>query len=122
MKKKTKVLWNKKEIDFGRFHYISEYMNWSPSGEKLVYTKYHYGENQSMVYDIKIWDSKTNESNYGSQAQIALRYNLSNPHIDCTVVGLAELDHLKQVIGATKAGPLPEEILEQINMLNNSNR
>ncbi|SVC41633.1 uncharacterized protein METZ01_LOCUS294487, partial [marine metagenome] len=63
-KKKPKVLWDKKEIDFGRFHYISEYMNWSPSGEKLVYTKYHYGENQSMVYDVKIWDSKTNESKW----------------------------------------------------------
>ena len=50
-KKKAKVLWDKKEIDFGRFHYISEYMDWSPDGKKLAYTKYHYGKNQSMIYD-----------------------------------------------------------------------
>ena len=73
------------------------------------------------IFD-SINDRKTDGSDYGSRAQIALRYNLSNPNIDCTVVGLAELNHLKQVIGAVEAGPLPEKILELVNLSNNSDR
>ena len=40
-------------------------------------------------------------------AETALRFNLSNPNIDCTVVGLIEMSHLEQVINAVKAGLFP---------------
>ena len=48
-KLKEKVLWDKTEIDFGRFH---EGLSWSADGTKLAYSKYHFDKNQSMVYDI----------------------------------------------------------------------
>ena len=50
---KEKVLWDKTEIDFGRFH---EGLSWSADGTKLAYSKYHFDKNQSMVYDIKYYD------------------------------------------------------------------
>ena len=52
-KYKTKVLWDKNEVDYGQFH---PSLSWSFSGNKLAYAKYHFGENQSQVYDIKIYD------------------------------------------------------------------
>ena len=52
---KEKVLWKKDEVDFGQFH---KNMAWSEDGKKLVYSKYHYGKNQSLVYDIKIYNTE----------------------------------------------------------------
>ena len=53
---KGTVLWKKNEADFGRFH---ESMSWSPDGNKIAYSKYHYAkENQSLVYDIKTYDAR----------------------------------------------------------------
>ena len=60
-KYKEKILWKKTEVDFGRFH---PSISWSPSGDKVAYSKYHYAkENQSLVYDIKVYDkvSKTDK-------------------------------------------------------------
>ena len=34
-------------------------MAWSADGTKLAYSKYHFGENQSQIYDIKVYDTKT---------------------------------------------------------------
>ena len=51
---KEKVLWKKEEIDFGNFH---PFLSWSSNGKKIAYSKYHHGANQSMVYDIKYYDS-----------------------------------------------------------------
>ena len=48
--KKKKVRWKTKEVDYGRFHTT---MSWSPDGEKLAYAKYHYGKDQSLVWDIR---------------------------------------------------------------------
>ncbi len=53
---KEKVVWKKDEVDFGQFH---KNMDWSKDGKKIAYSKYHYGKNQSMVYDIKIYDTET---------------------------------------------------------------
>ena len=52
-KYKEKILWDKNEVDYGQFH---PSLSWSFSGNKLAYAKYHFGENQSQVYDIKIYD------------------------------------------------------------------
>ena len=49
-------MWKKDEVDFGQFH---KNMDWSKDGKKIAYSKYHYGKNQSMVYDIKIYDTET---------------------------------------------------------------
>ena len=53
---KEKVLWKKDEVDFGQFH---QNMAWSADGKKLAYSKYHFGINQSMVYDIKVYDTES---------------------------------------------------------------
>ena len=50
---KEKILWDKNEVDYGQFH---GHMSWSFNGKKLAYSKYHYGKNQSLVYDVKIYD------------------------------------------------------------------
>jgi len=59
VKQKPIVIWDKKEIDYGSFH---RSMDWSPDGKKLAYTKFHFGENQSLVNDIKIYDVDNNKS------------------------------------------------------------
>ena len=51
---------------------------------------------------------------YGTRAQTALRYVLSEPKIDNAIVGLAELSHLNQVLEASELGPLPEIALEKM--------
>ena len=48
---------------------------------------------------------------HGTQAETALRYVLSGPMVDCDIVGLAELDHLSQVLRAAEAGPLPSKAI-----------
>ena len=59
-KYKENVLWIKNEVDYGQFH---QRMSWSFDGNKLAYAKYHFGQNQSQVYDIKIYD-KTSDRHY----------------------------------------------------------
>ncbi|MEK9722962.1 MAG: aldo/keto reductase, partial [Rhodospirillaceae bacterium] len=51
---------------------------------------------------------------YGTRAQAALRYNLAEPMLDCTIVGLATLDHLRQVLDAAEAGPLPADAVAKL--------
>ena len=53
----------------------------------------------------------------GSRAQTALRFALSQPALSCVVVGLAELNHLDQVIGAEETGPLPDAVLARLKPL-----
>jgi len=54
--KKHPIKWNLKEIDYGNFH---RKMDWSPNNEQIVYSKYHFSENQSMVWDLCIYDLVT---------------------------------------------------------------
>lgn len=54
---------------------------------------------------------------YGTRAQAAVRYVLSNPDISCAVVGLAELAHLEEALEAEALGPLPNEALAVLNRL-----
>lgn len=51
---------------------------------------------------------------YGTRAEAALRFALAQPDLSCAVVGLAELDHLEQVLAAAAAGPLPEDALARL--------
>jgi aryl-alcohol dehydrogenase-like predicted oxidoreductase len=58
---------------------------------------------------------------YGNRAQLAVRYGLSTENLHCTVLGLATLEHLQNAIQAVEMGPLPEDVLEKILELQNSN-
>jgi len=69
-KKKPKpiIIWDKEEVDFGSFH---KYMNWSYDGRKLVYAKYHFGEHQAMINDIKVYDLDEKSSEWLTQSERA---------------------------------------------------
>lgn len=45
---------------------------------------------------------------YGSRAQTAIRFALTNPDISCAIVGLASLEHLDEALAGAESGPLPE--------------
>jgi hypothetical protein len=59
-KKPTKVkpIWKLEELDYGG---ISNYVKASPDGKKIVYSKYGYGKNQSLTWDIHLIDLKSKD-------------------------------------------------------------
>ncbi len=65
---KQKTLWKKEEVDFGRFHNI---LSWSSNGKYLAYSKYHYGKNQALLWDIKLYDSNEKKSRWLTHSQRA---------------------------------------------------
>ncbi len=58
---------------------------------------------------------------YGSRAQTALRFVLSNPDISCAVFGLAEFAHLEQALVAEAMGPLPPAAIRKLEPLYSTN-
>lgn len=61
----------------------------------------------------RIFSALGNE--YGSRAQTAIRFALSEERLACVVFGLAELEHLEEAISAQAMGPLPEDALQRLN-------
>lgn len=59
-----------------------------------------------------MWAALANED--GTPAQAALRFGLAEPKISTVVVGLGELEHLRQAIEAAVSGPLPDASLARI--------
>ncbi len=58
---------------------------------------------------------------YGTRAQTALRFVLANPKISCIDVGIGELSHIDEALGAAALGPLPEDALRRLDALYASN-
>jgi aryl-alcohol dehydrogenase-like predicted oxidoreductase len=54
---------------------------------------------------------------YGSRAQTALRFVLTNPDISCAVFGLAEFSHLHEALAAADMGPLPQTALDKLTQV-----
>jgi aryl-alcohol dehydrogenase-like predicted oxidoreductase len=54
---------------------------------------------------------------YGTRAQTALRFALTNPDITCAIIGLAEPAHLEEALGGAQAGPLPQPALDALERL-----
>ena len=54
---------------------------------------------------------------YGSRAQTALRFVLSNPDISCAVFGLAEFSHLQEALAAADMGALPQSALDKLTQV-----
>jgi aryl-alcohol dehydrogenase-like predicted oxidoreductase len=48
-----------------------------------------------------------------SRAEFMLRFTLSNPDLDTTIVGTRDLGHLRDNVIAAAKGPLPEDILRE---------
>ena len=64
-------------------------------------------ENRALAAFSKLGMDKNGNTEFGTRAETALRYVLAEPMIDCAVVGLAGLGHLRQILNAASAGPLP---------------
>jgi len=54
---------------------------------------------------------------YGTRAQTALRFVLTNPDVACAIIGLAEHRHLEEALAGAQAGPLPQPALDQLEAL-----
>jgi aryl-alcohol dehydrogenase-like predicted oxidoreductase len=48
-----------------------------------------------------------------SRAEFMLRFTLSNPDLDTTIVGTKDASHLRDNIAAALKGPLPENVVEE---------
>ena len=48
-----------------------------------------------------------------SRLEFTLRFTLSNPDLDTTIVGTRDAGHLRDNIAAAQKGPLPEDILRE---------
>lgn len=49
-----------------------------------------------------------------SLPEMALRFILSNPDVSTTIVGMRKLDHVKQNLGVSEAGPLSPQLLAEL--------
>ena len=49
-----------------------------------------------------------------SSAELILRYTLTHPHCDTTIVGTLNPDHLAENVAAAKRGPLPADLYDEI--------
>ena len=48
-----------------------------------------------------------------SRNEFTLRFTLSNPDLDTTIVGTRDVGHLRDNIDAALKGPLPKDIMEE---------
>lgn len=58
---------------------------------------------------------------HGTRSQTAIRFALSNPALACSVVGMAELEHLDQALAASDMGPLPIAAIAALENLYDGN-
>jgi aryl-alcohol dehydrogenase-like predicted oxidoreductase len=63
----------------------------------------------------KFWDAwqrvdLTDLQGEMSRQEFILRFTLSHPHVDTTIVGTIDPDHLDENVAATKQGALPEDV------------
>jgi aryl-alcohol dehydrogenase-like predicted oxidoreductase len=48
-----------------------------------------------------------------NRAEFMLRFTLSDPHLDTTIVGTKDVGHLRDNIAAALKGPLPEDVVQE---------
>ncbi len=48
-----------------------------------------------------------------SRTSFMLRFTLSNPHLDTTIVGTSSIEHLHDNVAAATRGPLPDDVLNE---------
>lgn len=51
---------------------------------------------------------------HGTRAEKSVRFALSNPHVSGVIVGLAEIEHLRQAVSAAEMGALPTDSLSRL--------
>jgi aryl-alcohol dehydrogenase-like predicted oxidoreductase len=74
--------------------------------------RYYMVSNESMQ---RFWeDARLDELLDGmSRTTFLLRFTLSHPGLDTTIVGTSSIDHLRQNLAAAEKGPLPDDVLEE---------
>ena len=68
-------------------------------------------------FDGNVQGAGNRRDAYGTRAQTALRYVLSNPDLACAIIGLAEPAHLEEALAGEALGPLPQAALDQLDKL-----
>jgi aryl-alcohol dehydrogenase-like predicted oxidoreductase len=82
-------------------------------GRFVFERKVKYGWERPMkdrADKMRLMDWLDKHANY-SRPELLLRYVLSNPAVDCALVGTANVEHLSRNIALAEIGPLPEDIL-----------
>ena len=71
--KKVKPIWKLKELDYGKFGEMVHNLDVAPNGNSIIYPKYGYGQNQSLLFDIWHYDlrSKNKEINKFSKSKLS---------------------------------------------------
>ena len=59
--KRVKPKWKLKELDYGVFGEMIPNLDVASNGNAIVYPKYGYGKDQSLMYDIWMYDLNTNK-------------------------------------------------------------
>lgn len=57
-----------RELDYGGFHPV---VSWSPDGGSLACSKYHFGENGSMIWDIRVFDVESGKGSWFTKSRRA---------------------------------------------------
>lgn len=57
---------------------------------------------------------------YGTRAQTAVRFALTNPDISCAIIGLATLAHLDEALAGVAMGPLPDNAMVELARVHES--
>jgi aryl-alcohol dehydrogenase-like predicted oxidoreductase len=73
---------------------------------------YYMVSNETMR---KCWDTAALDDLLDGMSRIEfmLRFTLSHPGLDTTIVGTANLDHLRDNLRAAEKGPLPDDVLAE---------
>jgi aryl-alcohol dehydrogenase-like predicted oxidoreductase len=73
--------------------------------------RYYMVSNQAMR---NYWDTARLDELLDGMTRTAflLRFTLSHPHLDTTIVGTSSLDHLRDNLAAAADGPLPDDVVE----------
>jgi D-threo-aldose 1-dehydrogenase len=58
---------------------------------------------------------------HGKRAQVAVRYALRNSGVSGVEVGMAEIEHLELALEAAEMGPLPDDLLAELDALADAN-
>lgn len=83
-------------------------------GRESILTKNTTGDEEERKA-AALFDALGDE--FGSRAQTATRFVLTNPDVSCAVVGLAEIGHLDEAVAAMEMGPLPTDALSRLAAL-----
>lgn len=95
----------------------------------VIATDKRTGREGGVVLDNDVASDEIRMSNvlpflkpeHGSRSQVAIRYAMRNAGVSGIEVGMAELEHLRLALEAAEMGPLPDDLLEQLDDLADDN-